>query len=101
MSGEYSPSSCDYCDQQLCCSNIYVAMKIVESELNHCRSEELKARYSEILQEITASGYQYPNSRSTCEMTADDQRAIALLASLRSILVDIRIHIKDGVVKVS
>lgn len=90
MTSEFYFTSCENCERRSTCGNIYVAVRIAESEVKHSSNPQLKLRFREIYQELIDNGYYYPDSRGSCRLSQDKSYAQALLGRMEQLLHDLR-----------
>lgn len=91
MNEEYRLQSCDYCEKQTSCSNIYVALRVAESEIKNCKDPEVLKEFQRIQEELQKNGYAYPHSENRCQLSAKAGSPEAILFSLQKLLSRIRL----------
>lgn len=90
MDSDIEARACEYCERRTQCGNIYVALKILESEMRYCASDELKQRFVRLYHRIVDSGYGYPGKVSFCSLAEDKAKTAEFLRQLEDILQDVR-----------
>lgn len=87
-------TQCDFCDRQSDCSNIFVALRILESEMGFCRDPQLLHRFQQLSNAIADHGYSYPKGHKQCRLSTDAQGTRDFLLQMRRLLSDVRAQAK-------
>ena len=94
MAAESNLTHCDFCGKATICQNIFIAIRIFESEMAYCRDPSLVKRFEAISNEVADLGYHYPRGIDQCGMAVGGMKAEAILLKLRQLLDEVRAQIK-------
>lgn len=90
MLDEQTTSHCEFCEQRTSCSNIFTALRILESELKTCKDPQLLKRFEGISNEIADHGYLFPKGHKLCKISGNDRLATDFILRLRRLLEAVR-----------
>lgn len=87
-------TQCDFCSQQSDCGNIFIALRVLESEMGYCRDPQLLNRFEQLSNAIADQGYSYPKGLKQCKLANNALNTRDLLLRLRRLLSDVRAQAK-------
>ncbi len=81
---------CDFCQKQMSCRNLFVALKVLEEELRFVDDPRLAAGIQRLRQEADSLGFAFPEGMTRCTLALEDPHAERLLQMARELLRQLR-----------
>lgn len=81
---------CDFCQKQISCRNLFVALRVLEEEVRFADDPRLAASIQHLRHEADSLGFAFPEGMTRCTIALEDPHADRLLQMARELLRQLR-----------